>query len=156
MLINMLNNVTGLWHQDQFSFNLIENLFLNKGSEPTIRFLGIPAKDDKGKISYVYREFSVPRVFQDKPKHMISRITREVNNSIRGQFQLGFSWVTDFKGCFHMFLLALQILTFLPHNQDLPFVTLLQLQWDHYEESLRAPGCHHRIWGPNLASGPGE
>ena len=52
----MLNNVIGLWPQDLFSFNLIENLFLNKGSEPTIRIFWIPAKDDKVKILYVYRE----------------------------------------------------------------------------------------------------
>lgn len=151
MLINMLNNVTGLWLQDQFSFNLIE-----KALSQLLDFWGYQQKMTKEKYHMYIEYFLVPHIFQDKPKHMISRITKGSQHSIRGQFQIGFSWVTDFKGCFHMFLLVLQIPMFLPHNQDLPFVTLLQLQWDHYEESLRAPGCHHRILGPNLASGLGE
>lgn len=50
--IDILNNVMGLWLQYWFSFNLIENLFLNKDSEPTIRFFWIP-EDDKGKEKYL-------------------------------------------------------------------------------------------------------
>lgn len=47
--IDILNNVMGLC-QYWFAYNLTENLFLNKDSEPTIRFFWIP-EDDKGKIS---------------------------------------------------------------------------------------------------------